>query len=122
MLGGSIGIAMSSAVLAAQEKVQLDGIVPSTALADLQNANLTDAQYAAVRKTYNDAFTETMRVCAIVAGIGILITMGTYSRNRVPLTEQRKQQVQAEIARRIALNSQPRDTQRAESQSSRRTA
>lgn len=104
MLGGSIGIAMSSAVLAAQEKAQLAGIVPSTALADLQHADLTEAQYSAVRKTYNDAFTETMKVCAIVSGIGILISLGTYSRKRVPLLEQRKQQIQAEIARRMALN------------------
>lgn len=104
MLGGSIGIAMSSAVLAAHEKAQLAGVVPPTALANLQDADLTEAQYAAVRKTYNDAFTETMKVCAIVAGIGILLTLGTYSRDRVPLLEQRNQQIQAEIARRMALN------------------
>lgn len=121
MLGGSIGIAMSSAVLAAQEKAQLAGIVPSTALANLQAANLTEAQYAAVRKTYNDAFTETMKVCAIVAGIGILLSMGTYARDRVPLLEQRKQQVEAEIARRIAL-SQPRSAQPAGLPSSTQTA
>lgn len=104
MLGGSIGIAMSSAALAAHQKAQLAGIVPSTALANLQDAALTEAQYAAVRKTYNDAFTETMKVCAIVAGIGVLLTLGTYSRDRLPLLEQRHQQIQAETVRRMALN------------------
>lgn len=120
MLGGSIGIAMSSAVLAAHEKAQLTGIVPSTALANLQDADLTEAQYSAVRKTYNDAFTETMKVCAIVAGIGILLTLGTYSRNRVPLLEQRNQQIQAETARRMALN-QSRGPPPTQSQSSTHT-
>lgn len=103
MLGGSIGIAMSSAVLAAQEKAQLAGVVPSSALANLQVAHLTEAQYAAVRKTYNDSFTETMKVCAIVAGVGAILTLGTYSRHRMPLLEQRQKQIQAEIARRVAL-------------------
>ena len=105
MLGGSIGIAMSSAVLAVQQKSQLAGIVSPSALLDLQNSgssSLTPAQYAAIRKTYNDSFTETMKVCAIVAGIGILLTMGTYRRGRVPLKAQREQLVQNEIERRRA--------------------
>lgn len=104
MLGGSIGIAMSSAVLAAQQRSQLAGVVSSSELSNLQNSSsdLTLAQYDAIRKTYNDAFTETMKVCAIVAGIGVVLTMGTYRRGRVSLEAQRAQQVRAEIERRRA--------------------
>lgn len=104
MLGGSIGIAMSSAVLAAQQTSQLAGIVSPSALSSLQSSgsSLTPAQYAAIRKTYNDSFKETMQVCAIVASIGVLVTMGTYRRQRVPLHAQREQQVRDEIERRRA--------------------
>lgn len=104
MLGGSIGIAMSSAVLAVQQRSQLAGIVSPSALSNLHNSgsSLTPAQYAVVRKTYNDSFTETMKVCAIIAGVGVLLTMGTYRRGRVPLHTQREQQVRDEIERRRA--------------------
>lgn len=95
---------MSSAVLAAQQRSQLAGVVSSSELSNLQNSSsgLTLAQYDAIRKTYNDAFTETMKVCAIVAGIGVVLTMGTYRRGRVSLEAQRAQQVRAEIERRRA--------------------
>lgn len=95
---------MSSAVLAVQQRSQLAGIVSSSELSNLQASGsvLTQAQYAAIRKTYNDSFTETMKVCAIVAGIGVVLTVGTYRRNRVPLKAQRDQQVHKEIERRRA--------------------
>lgn len=102
MLGGSIGISMSTALLALQQRAQLSGLVPTAELQDLSNTldSLSEAQKAAVRKTYNDAFTRTMMICAIIAGIGILLTMGTYRRGRVSLSEQRGQTVRDEIARR----------------------
>lgn len=102
MLGGSIGIAMSSAVLAGQQRTHLAGVVSLSDLQDLKDAEqyLSSAQLAAIRKAYNDAFTETMKVCAIVMGIGVLIALGTYRRGRVPFGEQRQQQVRAEIERR----------------------
>lgn len=104
MLGGSIGIAMSSAVLAAQQTSQLAGIVSLSALSNLQanSSSLTLAQYAAIRKTYNDSFTETMKVCAIISGVGIFLTAGTYRRDRVSLNAQRERQVHDEIERRRA--------------------
>lgn len=94
---------MSSAILASQQRAQLVGTIPPSALEDLDSAKLSDAQMAAIRKTYNDSFTETMRVCAIVAGIGVVLTMGTYSRDRLPLVEQRDRQVGEEISRRQAV-------------------
>lgn len=100
MLGGSIGIAMSSAVLAVQQRAQLAGMVSPSELQNLGSMSMTEAQRAAVRKTYNDSFTTTMKVCAIVAGIGILLTLGTLRRGRVPLLQQREKAVQEEIERR----------------------
>lgn len=64
---------------------------------------LNDAQVVAIRRTYNDAFTETMKICAIVAGIGVVLTTGTFRRNRLPLHQQRDKQVQEEVVRREAL-------------------
>ncbi|KAJ4418989.1 hypothetical protein N0V82_005214 [Gnomoniopsis sp. IMI 355080] len=102
MLGGSVGISMSTALLALQQRAQLIGIVPAAELQGLSNTlkSLSDSQQAAVRKTYNDAYTRTMMVCAIVAGVGIILTMGTLRRGRVSLSEQREQMVRKEIARR----------------------
>lgn len=74
--------------------------VPLSALQDLKDAQLSDAQKAILRKAYNDSFTETMKVCAIVAGIGAILTVGTYRRNRKSLNEMRKDQIQEEVARR----------------------
>lgn len=103
MLGGSIGIAMSSAVLASQQRAQLAGIVSASALQELDFTKLSNDQMTAIRKTYNDSFTQTMRVSAIVAGIGVLLTMGTFSRDRLPLNQHRDRQVREEIARRQAV-------------------
>lgn len=111
MLGGSIGIAMSSAVLAAQQRTQIGSSVSPSSLEDLQGSTITAAELAVLRKTYNDAFTETMKVCAIVAGIGILLTMGTYSRRRMPLEEHRKMHIEEETARRMASRRVVTDSQ-----------
>ncbi|POS69722.1 major facilitator superfamily transporter [Diaporthe helianthi] len=100
MLGGSIGIAMSTAVLAVQQKKQLGGMIPPEG-----PAALTSSSPADIRRTYNDAFTQTMKVCAITSGIGVLLTLGTYRRNRVSLNEQRAEQVRNENRRREAEKS-----------------
>ncbi|KAJ4389718.1 hypothetical protein N0V93_007190 [Gnomoniopsis smithogilvyi] len=102
MLGGSIGISMSSALLALQQRAQLTGIVTTADLQDLANIPdiLSDFQQAAIRKTYNDAFIKTMMVCAIVAGVGVILTMGTFRRGRVSLSEQRERMIRDEMSRR----------------------
>lgn len=110
MLGGSIGIAMSSAILALQQRTQLAGVIDPAVLGTLNQTtieSMPQAQQTAIRKTYNDWFTETMKVCAIAAGIGILLTMGTYRRGRVPMQEQREETVRQEIQRRRAEKQMP---------------
>lgn len=104
MLGGSIGIAMSSAILAVEQRKQIDAMSAPLARSSLRNdhATLMPTPDDAVRKAYNDSFTQTMQVCAIVAGIGVLLTMGTYRRNRGSLEDQRDRQIRSENERREA--------------------
>ena len=101
IFGGSIGIAASSAILGVKQRTQLGGVVSSSALTSGVK-DLTATQLRAIRKAYNDSFTEAMMVCAIVAGVGILLTLGVYRRNRVTVEEQRKGQIRAEVERRRA--------------------
>lgn len=105
MLGGSIGIAMSTAVLAVEQRKQLGEVVSSDSLPTLVSTSQAD-----IRKAYNDAFTQTMQVCAIIAGVGVLLTMGTYRRNRVSLEQQRDEQVRTENQRREAEKKATADT------------
>lgn len=105
MLGGSIGIAMSTAVLAVEQRKQLGELIPTDQLSALVSTSQAD-----IRKAYNDAFTQTMRVCAIIAGVGVLLTMGTYRRNRGTLKQQRDEQVRTENERREAEKKATADT------------
>jgi hypothetical protein len=95
VLGGSIGIAASTAILGVMEYDQLPGVVSESQLASLQTSEqeLSPAQLHAIRQAYSDAFNEVMRVCAIVAGICVLLTIGTFQRNPLDIPERRKQQV-----------------------------
>lgn len=88
---------MSTAVLAVEQRKQLGGTIQPDSL-----TTVVTATQAEIRKAYNDAFTQTMQVCAIIAGVGVLLTMGTYRRNRGSLEQQRGEQVRSENERREA--------------------
>jgi hypothetical protein len=79
----------------------LAGIVSNAELATLQTSakTLTAEQLLAVRQTYADAFTEDMKVCAIVSGIGVLFTLCTFRRNPEPVWEVRRRRMAAEQSR-----------------------
>ena len=101
ILGGSIGIAASTAILGRIEYDQLTGIVSGSQLASLQYSakTLSPSQLYAIRKAYSDAFNEDMRVCAILAGVCVLLTLGTFQRNPPHIQEKRKQQIADEEKR-----------------------
>jgi hypothetical protein len=101
VLGGTIGIAASTAILGVVEYNQLRGIVTNSQLASLRDSEktFTSSQLQAVRRAYSDAFNEDMRVCAIVAGICVLLTLGTFQRNPLDIQARREQQVVEEDAR-----------------------
>lgn len=96
---------MSTAVLAVEQRKQLGELIPTDQLSALVSTSQAD-----IRKAYNDAFTQTMRVCAIIAGVGVLLTMGTYRRNRGTLKQQRDEQVRTENERREAEKKATADT------------
>jgi hypothetical protein len=103
ILGGSIGIAASTAILATTQQRQLitPGIISASQLASLQASasTFTASQIEAVRQAYSDAFSEDMRLCAIIAGICILVTLGTFRRNPPNMQEMRRRQVEEEEER-----------------------
>lgn len=112
VLGGSIGIAASTAILSSQQRIHLylPGILTPSQLNALHHGSssthrdgntvsLTLAQYQAIRQTYATAFSQTMKVCAGIAGLCVLVTLGTYQQKRELITEVRRRQVAAEQKR-----------------------
>ncbi len=65
-------------------------------------ATLPEAQQAVIRQVFAAAFTKDMQVSAIVAGIGLLLTLGTYRRNAPTIDEMSAERVREEKERRRA--------------------
>jgi hypothetical protein len=107
ILGGSLGIAASSAVLGVTLRSQLAGVVDPDLLNSLENVGdrLNKAQLAALRHAYSDAFNEDMRIGAIVACSAIILAFGAWTkpRDRPTVQERRVQHVKDEVARRRAI-------------------
>ncbi|KAF2649781.1 MFS multidrug transporter-like protein [Lophiostoma macrostomum CBS 122681] len=107
MMGGSIGIAASTAILAVKQRQQLldtDFITPEQ-LQSLRTAMASFSTYErhAVRQAYTDAFNETLVVCAIISGVSVITTLGVYQTSRWTMDERRKQQFANEALRQQAL-------------------
>ncbi|KAI3554205.1 major facilitator superfamily transporter [Colletotrichum abscissum] len=102
ILGGSLGIAASTAILGNFMRDELTGVLTPGQLSSLHGAgaNLTEAQAAAVRQVYTDSFCKDMQVGAILSGIAILLSFGVYRRNRVTIEEQRQMHIRTEVERR----------------------
>ncbi|KAM3084421.1 hypothetical protein ACMFMF_001778 [Clarireedia jacksonii] len=103
ILGGSIGIAASTAMLGSTQRRELTGIVSPEQLASLQSAtaSFTSAQSEAVRQAYSDAFHGDMKFCAIVAGSCVLVAFGTYQRNPLTIEERAIEQRAEEEERKV---------------------
>ncbi|KAI0482118.1 major facilitator superfamily transporter [Xylariaceae sp. FL0804] len=101
VLGGSIGIAASTAIVGAKLREKVGVSVRPDQLATLNSGTtaLTPEQLTGIRKAYADAFTEDMRVCTIIAGIAILFALGTFTRDRLTPTERRERQIKEEMER-----------------------
>ncbi|CAN9108701.1 unnamed protein product [Alternaria alternata] len=76
VLGGSIGIAASTAILGVKQRQQLlDPMVVSAAqLESLAGSirTLSPEKVLAIRQAYTDAFNETLVVCSVVSGVALL--------------------------------------------------
>ncbi|EFX03069.1 major facilitator superfamily transporter multidrug resistance [Grosmannia clavigera kw1407] len=83
VFGGSIGIAASSAVLAAQEVKRVDSMRFTSAGAPISTQDSPEA--VLIREIYSDAFRGDMRVCIVISAVSIVAACGTYRRNRKPI-------------------------------------
>ncbi|KAI1456625.1 major facilitator superfamily transporter [Annulohypoxylon moriforme] len=92
VLGGSIGIAASSAIVGTRIKDQVGtseaGWLPSPEGA---GNSLTRNQQIAVRQAYSDAFNEDMRVCAIIGAFAVLVSFGMLSQRWSRMADHTKQ-------------------------------
>ncbi|KAH8681596.1 major facilitator superfamily transporter [Xylariales sp. PMI_506] len=106
ILGGSLGIAASSAILGVTLRAQLTGIVDPSVLGSLEasTSSLTSVQMEAVRQAYSDAFDKDMRVATIVACVGVLLAFGSWTRDRPDPRERNKQLIKEEVERRKAAS------------------
>ncbi|WQF83402.1 Putative sugar transporter, major facilitator superfamily, MFS transporter superfamily [Colletotrichum destructivum] len=102
ILGGSLGIAASTAILGTFIRSDLAGVVSPEQLSSLHGAgmNLTEAQATSVRQAYTDSFRKDMHVGTILSGIAILFSLVVYRRNRITFEEQRQMHINIEVERR----------------------
>ncbi|ORX96601.1 MFS multidrug transporter-like protein [Clohesyomyces aquaticus] len=107
MLGGSIGIAASTAILGVKQRQKLleTGIVSPRELDALRDnmPKLSSQQVHEVRQAYTEAFNESLVVCSILAGVCIVVTAGCWQKNAPTLEERRNQQVRDEAMRQRTL-------------------
>lgn len=109
ILGGSIGIAASTAILAAKTRAQLSGILSPAQLSNLaaNEATLTPVQYKAVRIVYTDSLEDEMKVCFGILLVALIFTLGVYRRNRISLDDTMRVRELEEEARLLALREPP---------------
>ncbi|KAK3944844.1 MFS general substrate transporter [Diplogelasinospora grovesii] len=105
ILGGSIGIAASSAILGVKKRTQLPGIVSPQQLANLAavGPTLSPDQLGAIRRVYTDALRVDMIVCCGVLALGIVFSLGVYRRNRLSPMEQSRKRIIEERERKRRL-------------------
>ncbi|KAF5013545.1 hypothetical protein FDECE_468 [Fusarium decemcellulare] len=102
LLGGSLGIAISSALLNQRISEYLTSILTPFEISTIggSDSHLSASQWAAVRYTYSEAFKVDMKVAAGISGLGIISTFGAFRKQRLLISEQRAAIVAEEAARR----------------------
>ncbi|KAF4480150.1 Multidrug resistance 3 [Fusarium agapanthi] len=108
LLGGSLGIAASSALLNEKSSKYLSGVLTAYEQATIggSNTHLTSAQWSAVRYTYADAFQVEMKIATVVAACSVISAFGAFRKGRLLIAEQRKTIVREEDDRRRAQTAQ----------------
>jgi hypothetical protein len=104
ILGGSLGIAASTAILAEKTRAQLSDLSPEQ-LSNLAapEANLTPMQESAVRFAYTASLREEMSVCLGILVLAFLITFSMYQPNRISIDDAMRARELEEEARLQAL-------------------
>ncbi|KAF4952660.1 hypothetical protein FGADI_6550 [Fusarium gaditjirri] len=108
LLGGSLGIAASSALLNEKSSKYLSGVLTVYEQATIggSDTHLTDAQWSAVRYTYADAFQVEMKIATVVSACSVISAFGAFRKGRLLIAEQRKMILREEEARRRAQTAQ----------------
>ncbi|KAF5550987.1 multidrug resistance 3 [Fusarium phyllophilum] len=108
LLGGSLGITASSALLNEKSSKYLSGVLTAYEQATIggSNTHLTSAQWSAVRYTYADAFQVEMKIATAVAACSVISAFGAFRKGRLLIAEQRKIIVREEEDRRRAQTAQ----------------
>ncbi|KAI4962120.1 hypothetical protein J4E86_001152 [Alternaria arbusti] len=85
VLGGSVGIAASTAILGIKERQELldSLIVEGAQLESLAESmrTLPPNKVFAIRQTYSDAFNETLVACAVISGVALLATLAAWRKH-----------------------------------------
>ncbi|KAJ4110650.1 hypothetical protein NW768_011995 [Fusarium equiseti] len=102
LLGGSLGIATSSALLNEKSSQYLAGILTPYEQATIGSSEtpLSNSQWSAVRHTYADAFKVEMKVATVVAACSVISAFGAFRKQRLLIAEQRAAVVAEEATRR----------------------
>ncbi|GKU16459.1 unnamed protein product [Fusarium langsethiae] len=102
LLGGSLGIATSSALLNEKSSQYLASILTPYEQATIGSSNtpLSNEQWSAVRFTYADAFKVEMKVATAVAACSVISAFGAPRKKRLLIAEQRAVVVAQEATRR----------------------
>jgi hypothetical protein len=61
---------------------------------------MTPVQIHAVKQAYSDAFSESMKVCAVLGGVGVLVSLLVWRRVPVEVGVRRREQVEEDRGRR----------------------
>ncbi|KAM0325264.1 hypothetical protein ACHAPQ_008038 [Fusarium lateritium] len=108
LLGGSLGIAASSALLNEKSSSYLAGVLTPYEQATVggSGTHLSNAQWSAVRYTYADAFKVEMKIATAVAACSVISAFGAFRKQRLLIAEQRAVIVAQEAARSRAQTAQ----------------
>ena len=91
-------------MLGLKTKSELTGVLAPAQLADIAAtaSTFTAEQRAAVRTAYTDAFREDMIIACAVTGLGLLVSLLIYRKNRPTILEQQRARYVEETKRRRA--------------------
>lgn len=116
ILGGSLGIAASSAILGGKTRRDLTGAsaLSPEALSHLASGPgaVDEEQWALIRRVYTDALKEDMIVCCAVLGAAMVVTLGVYRRGRLSMQETMAQRHREEAQRRRSAATEAAESER----------
>lgn len=98
VLGGSIGVAASTAMFNQQLLSKLADVIPYEQLSQIQRSphvldELSLAQLIEVRSVFASSFDASLRICTYIAAVGFLVSIATFQQNP-PNIARRKAQIE----------------------------